>query len=636
MCGLFGWLKFDSALIDREIQLSRSATAKLSHRGPDGSGEWFHRKVYMGHRRLKILDLSDQAAQPFKSIDGRYVLTYNGAIYNYVELREELKQLGLHFKTTSDTEVFLSAFQTWGEDAFLRFEGMFAAAIHDTQTDTHILVRDHLGQKPLYYFEHTREIVYSSELRALLELEGFNWSIDRENFIRYLANSYYVWDTTPVKGIKKLLPGCLIQIQNGKVELKRYWDSIPGDNSIDLTLGEAALQFADLFDQSCQISMRSDVPYGVLLSGGVDSSLILHSCRKYNRDIAAFSVAMGEKDFDESKKASEVCNHLGVKNHKIYTLNKLTLQETFQGFLLDLDEPHGDPGFVNMRFLAQSCSKDITVALAGDGADELFAGYIPFKGLWPASFFKAIPDSTLTLMNWIAKNLLKTSDGYLDSQFKVLAYLQGFPANDIVRYPLWLSSMTPEDLAHLCPLTPKDFFERSGQPGTLFDFAKYCTKGIELKTMTQRMLYFYQKLFLPEFVCLHTDRASMQSSFEVRSPFLTARMVEFANRLPDKVKCRRSELKRILIKTMADFSFPTQTLNQKKQGFTFPIARWFKTELKQWVDSLMKEESLDSLVDKRVLKTIIDSHLSGKRNHYRVLFNLITFTAWRKNFTQVR
>ncbi|MBT5471041.1 MAG: asparagine synthase (glutamine-hydrolyzing) [Nitrospina sp.] len=636
MCGLFGWLKFEGVLTDREIEMARSATAKLAHRGPDASGYWSHRGVFMAHQRLKILDLSENAAQPFKSDDNRYILTYNGEIYNYIELREELKQLGFVFTTESDTEVFLKSYQAWGIEAFERFEGMFACAIHDNQTDTHILVRDHLGQKPLYYFEHGQELVYASELRALLALECLDWSIDRENFTRYLANSYYVWDTSPIKGVKKLLPGCFVEFKNGRTQLKRYWDSVPGDNQLDLTLDEASEQFTDLFDRNCQISMRSDVPYGVLLSGGVDSSLILQACHKHNPNITAYSVAMGETDFDESAKAREICRHLGIKNHQVYTLGKETLYGAFRDYLGALDEPHGDPGFVNMRFLAQSCRKDITVALAGDGGDELFAGYAPFSGLGLASLIQTLPSSVLDLINWGTKNFLKSSDGYLGLQFKALAYLQGFPANSILRYPLWLASMAPEDLARLCPNTPQDFFDRSGQPGTLLDFAANCMKGMESKTPTQQLLYFYQKIFLPEFVCLHTDRASMQSSFEVRSPFLTISMIKFANRLPDGLKWQSGESKRLLKTTMARCGFSDPILKQKKQGFTFPIARWLKTDLRQWLDNLAEDEALEDLVDRKVLKALIASHLSGKRNNYRILFNLIAFQAWRKNFPEVR
>ena len=636
MCGLFGWLKFEAELTDRDIELARLATNKLSHRGPDGSGDWFSRDVFMGHRRLKILDLSEKAAQPFKSGDGRYVLTYNGEIYNYIELREELKRLGFSFETNSDTEVFLSAFQAWGMDAFARFEGMFAAAIHDTRTNTHILVRDHLGQKPLYYFEHSQKLVYASELRGLLALKDFYWSIDRENFIRYLANSYYVWDTTPLKGVKKLLPGCLIQIQNGQVKLKRYWDSVPGDNLLDLTLDEASKKFVDLFDRNCQISMRSDVPYGVLLSGGVDSSLVLHACHKHNPDVGAFSVAMGEADFDESQKAREICRHLGIKNHQVYTLDKQTLYDAFREYLGSLDEPHGDPGFVNMRFLAQSCSKDITVALAGDGADELFAGYAPVAGLWSVPFLKAMPGPALALMNWVAQNLISGSDRYLGLQFKSLAYLQGFPADDILRYSLWLASMAPEDLARLCPKTPRDFFSRSGHPGTLFDFVTDCMRGMESKSRIQQLLYFYQKVFLPEFVCLHTDRASMQSSFEVRSPFLTVSMIEFANCLPDEIKLHGNKLKRLLKETMVGCGFPASISNQRKQGFTFPIARYLKTELRQWLENLAENDALEGLVDRRELQALINLHLNGNRNCYRILFNLIAFVSWRKNFPSLK
>jgi asparagine synthase (glutamine-hydrolysing) len=635
MCGLFGWLKFDSRLTDAEIQLAQLATSKLTHRGPDGFGDWTHNGIFMGHRRLKILDLSEKAAQPFKSCDGRYILSFNGEIYNYIELRGELRQIGFNFDTNSDTEVFLKAFQAWGPEAFLRFEGMFAAAIHDRKTNMHTLVRDHLGQKPLYYFQYEQGLIYASELGALMALECFNWSISHENFARFLFNSYYAWDTTPLKNVKKLLPGTMIQVQNGQTNLHRYWDSIPGDHLLGLTLDEASQQFTKLFDRACKISMRSDVPYGVLLSGGVDSSLILNACRKHNKDVSAYSVAMGEADFDESKKARDICNHLGIQNHHIYTLNKKNLYSAFEKYLQALDEPHGDPGFVNMLFLAQSCRKDITVALAGDGGDELFAGYAPFNGLWATPLVQMLQKPSWNFMNWGAKNFLPCTDGYLGLQFKALAYLQGFPAKNFLRYPLWLASMAPEDLTKLCSGLHQDFFERSGQSGTLLDFAAKCMQGMESKSQVQQFLYFYQKIFLPEFVCLHTDRASMQSSFEVRSPFLLASIIEFANRIPDNLKLEKGILKSLLKNAMARYNFPPKILKQKKQGFTFPIARWLKSDLKPWLDGLEREGYLCDLVNMDELKTLIDSHLIGKRNHYRILFNLIAFQAWRKNFPSI-
>lgn len=636
MCGLFGWLKFDEKLTEEEIRQARLATTSLMHRGPDDAGEWRQNNVFMGHQRLKILDLSERAAQPFWSSDRRYVVTYNGEIYNYIELREELHKLGVTFQTDSDTEVFLAAFIAWGIDAFSRFEGMFVAAIHDAQTNVHYLVRDHLGQKPLYFHKYGLGIVYASELRALLTLDYFNWRIDRDNFVRFLMNSYYAWDTTPLKEVKKLLPGCFLKIQNGHIEFKRYWDSVPGNGLLHVDMEEAVSEFEQLFERACRICMRSDVPYGVLLSGGVDSSLVLSSCLQNNPDVAAYSVAMGEKDYDESEKARTISRHLGVNNHQVYTLDHEALNQTFQRFLGNLDEPHGDPGFVNMLFLAQSCRNDITVALAGDGGDELFAGYAPFAGLPLVPFLKKLPPSAISLARSFARNGLSASDGYLSLQFKALAYLQGFPATDVMRYPLWLATLLPKDLGSLCPHQPQEFFDPSGDPGTVFDFAGQVMSGLEEKSLVQQLLYFYQKVFLPEFVCLHTDRASMQFGFEVRSPFLLVSMINFANSLPDKVKLKGGVLKALLKCLMADGGFPAQILKQKKQGFTFPLARWLKSELKPWLDGLAKEEAWDGLVDRGVLKTLVDEHLSGKRNHYRILFNLIVFNAWRNNFPLVR
>ncbi len=635
MCGLFGWLKFNDELTEDNIRQAQRATSSLLHRGPDDDGEWYSTRVFMGHQRLKILDLSQKAAQPFHSNDGRYVLTYNGEIYNYIEIRNELQSEGVHFRTSSDTEVFLAAFITWGSEAFSKFEGMFAAAIHDTRNDTHYLVRDHLGQKPLYYYANEKNVVYASELRAFLEINYFNWKIDQDNFFRFLMNSYYIWDNTPLKDVKKLLPGCFLKIKENRVELIRYWDSIPGTQILDLGMDEAVDQINQLFDRACRICVRSDVPYGVLLSGGIDSSLALRTCLKSNSDVKAFSVAVEAEGYDESNKAREVCRYLTVKQHQVYSLNQEIIRKVFREFLDHLDEPHGDPGFVNMLFLAQSCRKEITVGISGDGGDELFAGYAPFAGLKYVPWVKQLPEWGISLASTLAKNVLKGADGYMSLQFKTLAFLQGFPSTNIMRYPLWLGTLPHKEIAKLSLFRSDEFFDPSGQPGTLFDCFANVMEDMEAKSLQQQLLYFYQKFFLPEFVSLHTDRSSMQSSLEVRSPFLMPSIIEFANRLPDKLKSEGNILKRLLKQVMADCGFPSQILNQKKQGFTFPLSGWLKIELRPWMEGLENNEALDGLVNPNGVKALIQEHFQGRRDNSRILFNLITFAAWRSNFTQI-
>jgi asparagine synthase (glutamine-hydrolysing) len=637
MCGFFGWMKFEGPFGESEIAHSRTSVEKLIHRGPDASGEWIGGGIYLGHRRLKILDLSDQSAQPFLGGDNRYVIAYNGEIYNYIEIREELKKEGFSFRSSADTEVFLAAFSHWGEKAFLRFDGMFSAAIFDNQTRKLFLVRDPLGQKPLYYYQYKEGIVFASELRALIEHKSFTWSIDKENLSRYLLNSYYVWDNTPLKGVKKLLPGNFLEVKSEEIKLKRYWCSRPGEETLNISADEALDELDRLLDRSCRMSLRSDVPYGVFLSGGTDSSLILKYCIRHNREIASFSVKMGEKDFDESEKAITVAQHLGVRHSSIFSLNEEKLVEVFREFLENLDEPHGDPGFVNSLFLAKSSRPYITVAIAGDGGDELFAGYAPFKGLWTVPYVDKLSLDTTLLLKKIVEKILPGSDGYLTTQFKALCFLQGFPAHPSIRYALWLSALSMEEMKSLCPHHHSGFFDRFGSPGSIFGFMKDSLTAMEGSSIQQQLLYYYQNFFLPEFVALHTDRAAMLTSMEVRSPFLSSELIRFANRLPDQFKFKSGQQKWILKQLLKFNYFPNSIVNQRKRGFTFPVARWLKSNLKPNLELLIKDDSLfDEFLDKATLVSMIEKHLSGKRNYYRILFNLITFRAWKNNFPSLR
>ena len=636
MCGIIGWLKYENPLVDSEINEMRKALSSMRHRGPDFQGEWFSECIYMGHQRLSIIDLSSSANQPFIDENQQYVIAFNGEIYNYLELKAELIKEGCSFRTTSDTEVLLKAFIVWGKEAFLKFDGMFAAAIHDIRARKHYLFRDPLGQKPLYYYAYEGGLIYSSELRGILGLSKFPWRVDRNNFLKFLSNCCYMWDSTPLDGVKKLLPGHYLEIENGKPMLKRYWNSIPGENIEKLDLQEALRHFRKLFENSCGISMRSDVPYGVFLSGGIDSSLILVACHRFNDGIASFSVMMGEADFDESSKVNVVTEHLRIKLHHSYLMDSDSVQESVDAFFEFSDEPHGDPGFVNEYFLAKSCRPEVTVAISGDGADELFAGYLPFAALEKENLLEPLPGPVIGGGRWFARQLLPGNDRYMGLKSKALAFLQGFPSQAATRFPLWLSAIAPEDLSRLCPWQAEEFFSRNGEPGTLFAAFEDELGQMDGKSRNQMFLYYYQKFFLPEFVCMHTDRASMQSSLEVRSPYLSLPLVEFANKLPDHLKIHKGVLKRLLRQEMAKRGYPETIYGQKKQGFTFPLARWLKTVLKTRMEELLSPEQWDdNLIDVAFMQQLKDEHLNGKNNHYRILYNLMVFRQWLKSYPQI-
>ncbi|MCX7310434.1 MAG: asparagine synthase (glutamine-hydrolyzing) [Alphaproteobacteria bacterium] len=628
MCGLFGWLSYRRGLADAELEQGRAATKLLAHRGPDSQGEWFDNHAFMGHRRLSIIDLSTAANQPFRDPTGRYVLTFNGEIYNYVELRVELVKAGWKFQTGSDTEVLLAGLMNWGQDALTRFDGMFTLALHDSLTGEHLLARDPLGQKPLYYVLTSDGAIYASELRSLLSLPGRGWTIDRANFARYLMLGYYAFDQTPLTGVHKLLPGHCLRVNRDGSRIERYWNSIPGANQLDIGESEALSEFERLFARSCEQSMRSDVPYGVFLSGGIDSSLVAAFCRESNPSVRTVSVAMSEADYDESSKASAVNAQLGIQHSQIVTMSDHAIQESLAAVLASLDEPHADPGYVNAHYLARAARQFMTVALAGDGADELFSGYPPFVGLGVAAWMRHLPAPAVSLARSMAHTLPAT-DGYLGLQFKALAFLQEFPASDAVRFPLWLSAVPKRDLDALC-------HGPGGAADGLFDYVERFMAPVEDGTLQQKLLYYYQKTFLPEFVCMHTDRAAMQSSLEVRSPFLSLPLVEFANRLPDRFKMKNGNLKILLRRAAAKRGLSADIVGQRKQGFTFPLARWLKTTLRPHVDALLKDDCGDELIDSAIVRRYVNDHMNGRRNNYRLLYHLIVFRAWRRNYPSLR
>ncbi len=609
----------------------------MSHRGPDFQGEWKTDNIYLGHRRLSIIDLSVAANQPFWDENKKYAIILNGEIYNYRELKNDLQKEGIGFFTSSDTEVLLKAFMFWGKDAFLKCDGMFACAIHDTVSGRHYVFRDYLGQKPLYYYEYNDGLIYASELRALLSIDSFKWQLDKNNFLKFLLNSYYSWDTTPLKGVKKLLPGHYLEIVDGKVRLGRFWNSIPGNKCLDVTFKEAVSEFHRLLDRSCEISMRSDVSFGVFLSGGVDSTLVLDSCHRLNPAISSYNVSMSDDDFDEFPKAKVVASHLRINSMKSYLMDSQSVRDSVDAFLSFSDEPHGDPGFVNAYFLAKSCKSDITVAIAGDGADELFAGYVTFLALEKENLFRCFPEYAVSGMKKIVKHCIPGDDKYLGLQFKLLSFLQGFPSDSVSRLPLWLAAIAPEELQRLCPWKDPAFFSYEGGEGTIFEDFKEVLSVMEGNSRKQMLLYFYQKFFLPEFVCMHTDRAAMQNSMEVRSPFLSLPLIEFANRLPDHFKAGKGDLKRILRCAIQERGFPENIYKQKKQGFTFPIARWLKTALKDKMDKTLSSDKWENgLINIPYMEYLKEQHLQGGRNNYRILFNLMVFCQWLEKYPHVK
>ena len=634
MCGILGLVNFHQPIDGNQLAACRKGLKSLSHRGPDGEGEFHSNSVYLGHRRLSVIDLRNIANQPFLSEDGRYALVFNGEIYNYLELRDELKRQGSEFITDSDTEVLLKTLMYWGMSGLSRLDGMFAGALYDVFEESLHLFRDPLGQKPLYVFHDADRLMFASEINPILIAHAKHWRIDRDAFQSYVVHGYHPWTTTPLQGIEKVGPGGLMTCKAGQVTSEFWWNSVPGHNQLDITFPEAVNEFERLFDRSCLMTMRSDVPVGVFLSGGLDSTAVLSSCHKAVPDLHAYSVAMAETDYDESPKAVAATAHEAIEFHTTIKLTEDALLECFDELMQRIDEPHADPGFVNAYFLSREARKDITVAIAGDGADELLGGYIPFKGLTLCSALSKLPDSLMETAKR-AVQMLPASDRYLGLRFMAQAYMQGFPALDINRPSAWLATLPPEELRSLLTNAPGLSLDTESD-NSIFAVAAHHRTDAAHGSFTQQLLYYYQQIFLPEFVSQHTDRAAMMHGLEVRAPFLSTALIDFCNRLPDQIKVRGGELKSILRHILVDRGYPKTITSQSKQGFTFPIARWLKSGMRDLVEGLDDVESFTGgELNGSAFREMIRNHLEGKQNNYRIIYTLLVFQKWRQRFPQV-
>lgn len=638
MCGIFAWVTRASAQ-PPVLEQARKAVSCLAHRGPDGQGEWLADGVFLGHRRLRIIDLSNAADQPFVTADGSLIVSYNGEIYNYLELMDDLKREGVSFRTESDTEVFSEAYLKWGVEAFSRFDGMFAAAIFDTRKRSLTLVRDPMGQKPLYFHNGPEGIVCASELRGLLSLDSFTWKMDNKAVARFLTNTCFMGEETPLQGVHKVPPGHFIiaEPDKGKLETSRYWASYPGESTLDISEEEAIGEFDRLFEMVSKRTLRSDVPVGVFLSGGLDSSLTAAYARHHAPHINSYTLAMKERDFDESDKAEEASRWAGISKHRAYEMNGSSVMDTVRRHFDTCDEPHGDPGFVNTLLLAQKVRPEIVVGIAGDGADELFWGYESFRAIDPDRIASHLPGPLLQAISKLAQRFLPVSDRYLDMGYKLNSFLRGYPHSKALRSAAWLSAEGTSELSKLCPGIDSEFFTRLGsQEDHLFSPFQKTQAEMKSDSMEDRLAYHYQRHFLPDFVATHTDRAAMQESLEVRSPFLSPAIISFANRLPAKLKRDGSSMKILLRRVLERQGFPKDLVQQKKQGFTFPIARALKNELNPLMNELLNSDEIyDGLINRENVQALINDHMQGSRNNYRILFNLMSLAAWRRKYTQV-
>jgi asparagine synthase (glutamine-hydrolysing) len=614
--------------VDRAV-LARM-TRSLYHRGPDDEGFFVRHYedgagVGLGFRRLSIIDL-ESGNQPLGSEDGSVQLVFNGEIYNFRELRRDLEARGHRFSTKGDAEVIVHLYEDHGPRCVERLNGMFAFALWDEAQRELVLARDRFGKKPLHYAEVGRSLLFGSELKALLEHPWCPRELDPGGLSRYLALEYVPAPHSIFAGIRKLPGGHLLRWRDGRATVEQYWDL-----SFDTTRTRASSdeeyveEFRGRFRDAVRRRLVSDVPLGAFLSGGIDSSSVVAAMVDALPAgmVQTFSIGFGERSFDESAHARRVAEHFGTDHHEdVFTPEvMIALLPTIADFL---DEPFADASILPTYLLSRYTRETVTVALGGDGSDELLAGYPTFPAERMARRY-VVPRAVHERVVLPLAERLPVSTANFSLDFKLKRFLRGAAAPPDVRHPVWLGAFTPSEQATLLDDSPPDPFE---------EHRRYFASAPTTNAL-ERLIYVYARCYLQDDILVKVDRASMATSLEVRAPFLDLDLVEFLGRVPPELKLRGSKTKYLLKRAMADV-LPPGIATRAKKGFGIPVAAWFKNELRDALQDELSSERIrrQGIFDAETVQRLISEHLSGRRDNRKPLWTLFVFQLWHRRWVE--
>jgi asparagine synthase (glutamine-hydrolysing) len=595
VCGIAGFTHRNGAYDPQRIH---DAVASLIHRGPDQQGVYQSAVVSLGGARLKIIDLG-AGDQPIVSENGNVVIVFNGEIYNHAELRRELISRGHRFRTATDTEVVLEAFLEWDVECFARLRGMFGIALWTESTGRLVLARDRMGIKPLYFARRGDDLYFGSELKTILLHPEIERRLSREGLDCYLSLNYVPCPFTLVEGIEKLPPGHWMEWRAGTVRSVVYWN-LPKGTRGSWTLESAQEKLDELLKQSVNEHLISDVPLGVWLSGGVDSSAILHyASQAATSRLKTFSVSFHGRSFDESDYIRQAVTRYSTHHHELDLTPQMDLAGAIEQFATYSDEPSADAGALPVWFLAEMTRRSATVALSGEGADELFGGYLTYRANRLARMLRQLPPATMKLA-LAAIRRWPVSDDKISLEYKLKRFLEGCLLPPGRAHVYWNGTFSDEE---------KQALVRMKLPPTLNEILE---SAFTPNTETTD-LWFDQKYYLPDDILTKVDRISMAHSVEVRPPFLDHRIVEFAAALPIELKINGPRQKIVLKKLMSG-KLPPSILRRKKTGFDIPAHEWLRGPLRT---------------------LLLDTVASGLAEHYtpifsgRALSKLALTSIWR-------
>ena len=641
MCGIVGFRSKKGFGKLREYL--PSAVSTLAQRGPDDSGLFFDERngIGLGHRRLAVIDLSDKAHQPMGSYDEAVWITYGGEVYNFRDLRRQLEQRGYRFKSNSDTEVALNSYLEWGLDCFSRFFGMFALAIWDSRKGELILARDRVGIKPLYYHYKSGNLLFASELKALMAFKSFSRDIEQEAIPLFLHYQYIPAPRTIFKNTYKILPGyCLIY--DGKTLASKAFAKLPDmachPRRSNQSEHEIISELDELLSKVVSDHLISDVPLGVLLSGGIDSSILAALMQKVSTSpVRTFTMGFRESGYNEAPWASRVARHLKTDHSELYVTPKEAMDVIPQ--LPEIyDEPFADSSAIPTYLVCKLARSAVKVALSGDGGDEQFSGYVRYWSTHAmAKGFKYLPGSVKNTLGkflkiippqWIERCYLPSREllpqrfqiaNFHDKWQKLIALMECATIQELYRMTICLWSK--EDIISLIgkPL-PEGIYEEVFNETLGWPFQS-------------RLMRVDQRTYLPDAMMTKSDRASMAVSLELRVPLLDNRILEYSSLLPESLKYRNGIGKYLLRKLLARY-VPPDLFERPKAGFGVPIHKWFRGELKSLLLDFLSSERLkkENLFDQTVVEKIINEHLNGKANYHHRIWPLLIWEMWRERW----
>jgi asparagine synthase (glutamine-hydrolysing) len=617
MCGIAGIYRFRSQRPVEPGEL-RAMGACLAHRGPDDEGYYNAGPLGLAHKRLTILDTSRRGRGPMFTDDGRVVISFNGEIYNFLELRAELEKKGYTFHTRTDTEVILRLWQEHGEGLLEHLNGMFAFAIWDLDRRKLFLARDRLGIKPLYYQVTEEGIAFASEVKALLAVNRNRPGVDLEMLDAYMSVGYVPTERTLFAGITKLQPGWCLAVHEGRIDLRQYWDL--KFETEEMSEEECVRQATDLLRDAVRLQLRSDVPLGVFLSGGVDSSAVVALMHDLGiRDIRTFTVAYDfGPGFDETRWARQIAQQFGTLHREVFVTPQ-DFQDFIPSLVWHMDEPVTESAAISLYFVSKLAREDVVVVLSGEGSDEVFGGYPIYKYMQTLERYRRLPEA-------LRRGVINPALNLLGGKWPKYTHLaeQALPERylgvSFYEAPVKNSLLRPEIRnlfnGHAMSSVARRYYEK--------------TEGLD---PLLRMMYLDIKSWLPDDLLIKADKMTMASSVELRVPFLDHRVVELGAKIPPRHRIKGWSTKHILKKAMEPY-LPHEILHRGKMGFPTPLARMFQREMKPYVAEVLTSERFfdRGYFQADVVRAMVSEHTAGEKDHHRVLWQLLVLEEWHRRF----